>query len=200
MVGDQYSRRAFLRTAATAPILAATAATASAQETTPTTHTVDMTDGLVFAPDTLTISPGDTVVWENVGNVGHSVTAYEDELPTDAAYWASGGFSSESAARSGYPQQGNVAGGESYQHRFDVEGQYGYFCIPHESTGMLGQISVQVGGAPTPGPAPQPVPSGAVVIGIATTIALVTVLLFAFFLLKYGGDYEGDDKGFARPR
>jgi plastocyanin len=199
MVGEQYSRRAFLRTAATAPIVAATAAagTARAQET--TTHTVEMTDNLVFVPDDLTIAPGDTVIFENVGAVGHSVTAYEDELPADATYWASGGFESESAARSGYPQ-GEIGGGETFEHTFETEGTYGYFCIPHESVGMVAQLSVQPGGAPAPEPVPAPVPEGAVTIAIATTVALVVVLGLALFLLKYGGDYEGDEKGFARPR
>ncbi|WP_338727840.1 plastocyanin/azurin family copper-binding protein [Haladaptatus sp. DJG-WS-42] len=197
MVGAQYSRRALLETVATAPLLAATAATASAQET--TTHTVEMTDNLVFVPEELTIAPGDTVVWENVGAVGHSVTAYQNELPTDEPYWASGGFASESAARSGYPQ-GNVAGGETYEHTFETEGTYGYFCIPHETVGMVGQLSVQPGGAPAPESVGAPVPEGAVIIAIATTISLVFVLGFALFLLKYGGDYEGDEKGFARPR
>ncbi|KPN30822.1 hypothetical protein SY89_01562 [Halolamina pelagica] len=71
-----------------------------------TTHTVDMTDSLVFDPAELTIEVGDTVVWENVGSVGHSVTAYEDGIPEEAEFFASGGFDAEQPARDAYPEQG----------------------------------------------------------------------------------------------
>lgn len=161
-----------------------------------TTHTVAMTDELVFDPDSLTIAPGDTVIWENVGNVGHSVTAYEDEVPEGASYWDSGGFDSESAARSGYPARGDVAGGEAYEHTFDVEGTYGYFCIPHESVGMLGEVVVRVGGAAEDGgPALSSVPDSAKTLAIATTTALISVVSLAYLFLKYGGDYEIGESG-----
>ena len=110
--------------------------------------TVEMTDNLVFDPDSITVSVGDTVTWENVGSVGHSVTAYEDQIPDGAAYFASGGFDSEQAARDAYsvgdPDSGNVPGGESYQHTFETAGTYEYFCIPHESS-MVGTVEVQEG-------------------------------------------------------
>ena len=115
---------------------------------TPQTHTVDMTDELVFEPGSLTVAPGDTVVWENVGDVGHSVTAYEDSIPEGAEYWASGGFDSEQAARDAYSmtgsteETGNVPGGESWSHTFETEGTHEYFCIPHEAGGMVGEIEV----------------------------------------------------------
>ena len=110
---------------------------------------VDMTDNLVFDPDEITVSVGDTVVWENVGSVGHSVTAYEDDIPDDADYFASGGFDSEEAARDSYrvgdPESGDIAGGDSYEHTFEVAGTYEYFCIPHESAGMTGTVEVEEG-------------------------------------------------------
>ena len=101
-----------------------------------------MTDGLVFDPDEITIAPGDTVEWVNVGAIGHSVTAYEDELPDGAAYFASGGFEAEDAARGAYPD-GDIPGGESYSHTFETAGEHGYFCIPHEAAGMVGTIVVE---------------------------------------------------------
>jgi plastocyanin len=101
-----------------------------------------MTDDLLFVPETLTVSVGDTVTWENVGSIGHSVTAYGGEIPADAAYFASGGFESEDAARSAYPE-GDIPGGETYEHTFEVAGTYGYFCIPHEMSGMKGTIVVE---------------------------------------------------------
>ncbi len=123
-----------------------------------TTHTVEMTDGLAFDPDSLTVAPGDTVVFENVGSVGHSVTAYEEgedeSIPEDAEYWAAGGFDSEQAARDAYSatgsieDTGNVPGGESWSHTFETEGTHDYFCIPHEGAGMVGRIEVSAGATP----------------------------------------------------
>jgi plastocyanin len=37
---------------------------------------------------------------------------------------------------------GFVNGGQSYSHTFDVPGTYRYFCLPHESLGMVGTIVV----------------------------------------------------------
>ena len=159
-----------------------------------TEHVVDMTDDLIFDPETLTVAPGDTVRWVNVGGVGHSVTAYEDGIPEDADFFASGDFETESAARSGYPQRGDVPGGEEYSHTFEVEGDYEYFCIPHESVGMIGEISVVPGGA-TPEPAVNipTVPDAAKSLALATTTALVSVVALAYFFLKYGGDYGSQE-------
>lgn len=106
------------------------------------TDTVDMTDDLAFVPQQVEVSTGTEVTWENVGSIGHSVTAYGDEIPDEAAYFASGGFESEEAARDAYPDEGNVPGGESYSHTFETAGTYEYFCIPHEMNGMVGTISV----------------------------------------------------------
>lgn len=106
------------------------------------TETVDMTDDLVFDPDSLTISAGTTVTWENVGVVDHTVTAYEDKIPADAEYFASGGFESEGSARDNQ-QAGFVGEGETYSHTFEVPGSYEYFCIPHESAGMTASITVE---------------------------------------------------------
>jgi plastocyanin len=189
------TRRAFVRTAAgttgTSAALATTGA-ATAQEA--TTHTVDMTDGLVFDPDSLSIAPGDTVVWQNVGSIGHSMTAYEDDIPDAATYFASGGFEGEDAARSAYPD-GDIPGGESFEHTFTVEGTYGYFCIPHEGAGMLGEITVGAGGGGTPtgGRIIPQVPDSARALALGSAIAIGSVLFLAYFFMKYGGDYSTEE-------
>ena len=103
--------------------------------------TVDMTDDLAFRPDAVSVAQGGTVTWENVGAVGHTVTAYEDRLPDGATYFASGAFESERAARNDVTG-GLIGEGETYTHTFDVRGTYEYFCIPHESTGMVGTVEV----------------------------------------------------------
>lgn len=106
--------------------------------------TIDMTDDLAFEPSSLTVSAGTTVTWDNVGSIGHSVTAYADGVPSDATYFASGGFDSESAARDGYADgEGVIEGGETYEHTFETAGSYEYFCIPHEQSGMTGTITVE---------------------------------------------------------
>jgi plastocyanin len=96
-----------------------------------------------FDPQRYEISVGETVVWKNTSSKGHTVTAYEDDIPADATYFASGRFDSEDAARDGWAQnEGVLTSGDSYEHTFDVAGEYGYVCLPHENGGMVGTIVV----------------------------------------------------------
>jgi len=105
--------------------------------------TVEMTDSLKYAPKKIEVEAGTTVVWENTGAVGHTITAYEEKIPDGASYFASGGFDSQSAAEEGYKnQEGNVAEGETYEHTFETEGTYEYYCIPHEMNEMVGTVEV----------------------------------------------------------
>ncbi|MFB6139733.1 MAG: plastocyanin/azurin family copper-binding protein [Halosimplex sp.] len=108
------------------------------------TSTVEMTDQLAFEPKKIQVSAGTTVTFENTSSIGHTVTAYEDELPDGASYFASGGFDSEQAASDGYSdgQEGNVEAGESFEHTFETKGTYKYYCIPHEMNGMVGFVKV----------------------------------------------------------
>jgi plastocyanin len=106
------------------------------------TDTVDMTDELKFVPRKIQVAVGTTVTWKNVGAIGHTVTAYEDEIPEDADYFASGGFETEAAARDGYPESGNITEGQTYEHTFETPGVYEYMCIPHEMSGMVGTVKV----------------------------------------------------------
>ncbi len=215
---DALSRRTFLRAGTAGTVTATAAGTATAQEGTETVtpagndtttgtdtggggggggeiRTVDMTDGLVFDPEEITVAAGDTVVWENVGSVGHSVTAYEAEIPEAADYWASGGFDNEDDARANYPQRGDVPGGESYQHTFETTGTHGYFCIPHEGVGMVGTVEV-VEEISTPVPAGPAVPNSAKTLGIGAAFAMIATLVLAYFFLQFGGDNPGhEDEG-----
>ncbi|MFC7204575.1 plastocyanin/azurin family copper-binding protein [Haloferax namakaokahaiae] len=106
------------------------------------TKRVTMGDDFAFSPKRLTVSAGTTVEWTNDSDVPHTVTAYEDEVPDAASYFASGGFDSEKAARNDV--QGGLFGpGESYEHTFETRGTYEYFCVPHESSGMVGTVVVE---------------------------------------------------------
>ncbi|WP_254538833.1 plastocyanin/azurin family copper-binding protein [Halomarina litorea] len=103
---------------------------------------VSMADGFSYEPERVTISPGATVRWVNDSDVGHTVTAYEDGIPADTAYFASGGFESERAARADV-NGGLLAAGEAYEHAFEDPGTFEYFCIPHEGSGMTGSVVVR---------------------------------------------------------
>lgn len=105
-------------------------------------ETIEMTDALEFEPADLNVDVGETVAWENVGSATHTVTAFEDRIPADAAYFASGGADSERAARDSYPPEGGIERGESYEHTFETTGTYEYGCLPHEGNGMTGTIEV----------------------------------------------------------
>jgi len=96
-----------------------------------------------FLPEEFETAVGSTVVWKNTSSRAHTVTAYGAGIPDEAEYFASGGFESESAARTGWDDlKGGIDTGETYEYTFEVPGTYQYFCIPHEGGGMVGQIVV----------------------------------------------------------
>jgi len=106
-------------------------------------HVVDM-EAVAFAPTELTVQQGDTVAWRHAAGEPHSVTAYEDGIPGDATYWASGGFESEDAAREGWENgEGAIQAGQSYVRTFETAGEHEYVCIPHEAAGMVGTVVVE---------------------------------------------------------
>ena len=106
-------------------------------------HDVGMTASR-FHPETLTVPVGTTVVWGNTSSRAHTITAYEAHIPENAAYFASGGFDAELAARKGWGRgEGGITTGETYEHTFEVPGEYHYFCIPHARGGMVGTVVVE---------------------------------------------------------
>ena len=96
---------------------------------------VRMTNSLKYVPEDVTISAGQTVVWTNTSSTFHTVTndpalakdRRHAQLPPEAQPFDSG----------------NIAPGEVFQHTFEVPGTYVYFCIPHETMGMIGKITVE---------------------------------------------------------
>ena len=100
---------------------------------------VNTTDGgrEHFNPHVTWITEGGTVTWV-LESGAHTATAYHpgnDQpqlVPDGTAAWDSGVLS---------------AAGETYEHTFDTPGVYHYYCIPHESQGMIGTVIV---GEPDP--------------------------------------------------
>jgi plastocyanin len=97
-------------------------------------YSVILNDSNRFQPTSLTVPRGATVSWQNAGQTTHTVTADPSKainkanavLPTGAEAWDSG----------------SVAGGQSFSRTFDVPGMYRYFCVPHESIGMVATVIV----------------------------------------------------------
>lgn len=97
-----------------------------------------------FKPFELTVEAGDRVLWLNNSTRAHTVTAYESGIPDAAAYFATGGFESEQAARNAWDGiKGAITSGQRFAHTFDTPGTYRYFCIPHEPAGMVGTVTVE---------------------------------------------------------
>ena len=140
MSTESRTRRELLETlgaTATAAVSLGTLAGCAASGSSPTITMQTMT----FQPDRLEVAPGATIEWVNDADVAHTVTAYEDRIPDDASYFASGGFESERAARNDVAA-GLLDPGDTYLHTFEEPGTYAYYCIPHESSGMTAEIVV----------------------------------------------------------
>lgn len=97
-----------------------------------------------YVEPSLEVAPGTTVVWQNTSSIAHTVTAREGRLPDGADFFASGGFDSQDAAESAWIQGsgGAIYQSETFEHEFTIPGDYPYYCIPHESAGMAGVVTV----------------------------------------------------------
>ncbi|AUV84567.1 hypothetical protein C2R22_23370 (plasmid) [Salinigranum rubrum] len=93
--------------------------------------------GYHFEPHVVRVNVGGTVTWNNESG-SHSTTAYHPDndqpqlVPDGAATWDSGIVSEQ---------------GATFEHTFETEGVYHYYCTPHESLGMIGSVIV---GEPDP--------------------------------------------------
>jgi plastocyanin len=103
-----------------------------------------------FRPEVLEVPPGTTVTWKNTSGTGHTVTAYDDGIPEDAEYFASGDFENQDAANGAWRNGsgGAIYSGATYEHTFEVQGAYRYYCIPHLQTNMVGEIVVDEAATP----------------------------------------------------
>ncbi len=85
-----------------------------------------------FDPHVTWVDVGGTVTW-TLESGSHTATAYHpgnDQpqlVPEGTEAWDSGMLSEE---------------GETFEHTFETEGVYHYYCVPHESFGMLATVIV----------------------------------------------------------
>jgi LPXTG-motif cell wall-anchored protein len=108
------------------------------------TQTVEARD-FEFAPKMITVNVGDTVVWKNVGQAEHTVTADDGSFDSD-----------------------DLEAGQEFSFTFNTAGTFPYYCKYHGAkggSGMAGTVVVQEAAAaqpqPTAAPAEQaPAPTG----------------------------------------
>jgi len=99
------------------------------------TAVVEMTNTLVFEPDTLRISVGTKVAFKNTSLLVHTVTAdLEKATMKESAQLPEGAEPFDS---------GLLMPDSTFEHEFTVPGTYGYFCIPHEGAKMRGVVVVE---------------------------------------------------------
>lgn len=96
---------------------------------------VEMTENLTYKPSKLTIQVGETVTWRNPSSVVHTVTA-DPSLAANKKHAAL-------PANAEPFNSGDIQPGNNYKRRFDIQGRYKYFCIPHEMAGMVAEIIVE---------------------------------------------------------
>ncbi|MGA7086768.1 MAG: plastocyanin/azurin family copper-binding protein [Candidatus Dormiibacterota bacterium] len=98
-----------------------------------TSITINATDSLKFVPATACLKTGGTVTWKSTSSITHTTTdepslaavAADAALPKGASGW-----------------NHILAAGASFSLKLTVAGTYKYFCIPHETLGMVASITV----------------------------------------------------------
>ncbi|ELY94910.1 blue (type 1) copper domain-containing protein [Natrialba chahannaoensis JCM 10990] len=98
-----------------------------------------------FVPVEYETTVGETVVWKNTSGADHTVTALDNGIPDDAEYFATGGYEDEQTARDAWHKYrgGRLGTRETYEHTFEVPGEYTYICEPHVEGNMIGTVIVR---------------------------------------------------------
>jgi plastocyanin len=87
-------------------------------------------DGLSFAPESFEISVGETVLWEWVGR-GHNIKYDEGAVPEGTDWNGTAGSRTKTYGE-----------GHVHFHTFETVGEYDYYCVPHQSSGMKASFTV----------------------------------------------------------
>lgn len=125
----------------------------------------------VFSPQTVTLAPGDTVVFVNKGG-------YHNVVADDGSFTCAHGCKGDAQGDTGAPSSMNW----TFSLTFPTPGTIGYYCVVHGAPGqgMYGTIVVQ---APRPPPAST---SAAPLFGAASAALLGGLLaLFAAIRLRW---------------
>jgi len=138
------SRRTVLTTAAAATATALAGCSSGGDDTNGgdgdgQTVAVGPDNQLVFDPETITISVGETVTWE-FESATHNVSAWPDMHEEVSIPSGASGFGT-------MPEDGDkfstVPQGETFEHTFETAGEYTYVCVPHAASGMIGTVVVE---------------------------------------------------------
>jgi len=86
---------------------------------------------LVFLPDEIKICKGDSVTWVNNKGGPHNVVFDEEAIPS--------GVNQEKISMDTQLAEE----GETFTMKFDVAGEYGYYCEPHRGAGMGATLVVE---------------------------------------------------------
>lgn len=108
---------------------------------------VEMRHNFRFLPPSVTIEVGDEVLWRNASIHEHTVTLDPAETERDDLPQRPEGAETFNS--------GPIEPGQTFRHRFEVAGEYRYFCIPHQHREMTGTVVV-LEDAPTADPATAP--------------------------------------------
>jgi len=81
---------------------------------------VSATSVLTFSPESILITTGKKVCWQNVASFDHTVTS-----------------------DTGTVLGSTLAGGTFYTHTFGSTGTVTYHCTIHQSSGMVGKVVIQ---------------------------------------------------------
>jgi plastocyanin len=89
-----------------------------------------------FSPTSITIEVGDTIKWVSDNNRNHTVT-FDPSLAEDPKNV----FLPEGVKPFDLGEVNNK--GDTLEYTFEVAGDYGYICVPHEDMGMVAQVTVK---------------------------------------------------------
>jgi len=78
--------------------------------------TVSATDSYAYTPDSVTITVGQSVCWQNTGQLMHTVTEYAGRF------------------------NGSLPGGQTFVHTYTFAGSFPYYCQQHSN--MAGTVVV----------------------------------------------------------
>ena len=131
-----------------------------------------------FGPAAVHVDNGATVQWEWTGEGGGHNVVSQGDGPLDSGNAVS-------------------SSGVNYEHTFESDGVYNYYCAPHQGLNMKGSVVVgtdypsqSTGGSGDGDSGPPEVPNSAKMLGVATSVVMIATLGLAYVFMRYGGDYE----------